>query len=63
MAVQEGRFHFASGLAEQEAMSKALLGYRRQVREDGLIGSELVVALLLALIPPPPAFFPMVAFR
>ena len=30
-------------------MSKALLGYRRQVREDGLIGSELVVALLLAL--------------
>lgn len=53
VAVHEGRFHFAPGLAEQEAMSKALLGYRRQVREDGLIGSELVVALLLALIPPP----------
>jgi hypothetical protein len=53
VAMQEGRFHFAPGLAEQEAMSKALLGYRRQVREDGLIGSELVVALLLALIPPP----------
>jgi hypothetical protein len=44
-------------------MSKALLGYRRQVREDGLIGSELVVALLLALIPPPPEVVPMVAWR
>ena len=63
VAVQEGRFHFAAGLEEQEAMSKALLGYRRQVREDGLIGSELVVALLLALIPPPPVFVPMFAFR
>jgi hypothetical protein len=63
VAVQEGRFHFAPGLEEQEAMSKALLGYRRQVREDGLIGSELVVALLLALIPPPPVFEPMVASR
>ena len=62
VAVQEGRFHFAPGLDEQEAMSKALLGYR-QVREDGLIGSELVVALLLALIPRPPVIVPMVAFR
>ena len=53
VAMQEDRFHFAPGLAEQAAMSKALLSYRRQVREDGLIGSELVVALLLALIPPP----------
>ncbi len=53
VALQQDRFHFAAGLAEQEAMSKALLSYRRQVREDGLIGSELVVALLLALIPPP----------
>jgi hypothetical protein len=53
VAMQEARFHFAAGLAEQEAMSKALLSYRRQVREDGYIGSELVVALLLALIPPP----------
>jgi len=56
VAIQEGRFHFAPGLAEQAAMSKALAGYRRQVREDGLIGSELVVALLLALIPPPPVY-------
>ena len=53
VAMQEGRFHFAPGLAEQAAMSKALLSYRRQVREDGVIGSEIVVALLLALIPPP----------
>ena len=63
VAMQEDRFHFASGLVEQEAMSKALLGHRRQVREDGLIGSELVVALLLALMPPPPVFVPMAAFR
>jgi hypothetical protein len=55
VAVHEGRFHFAAGLPEQEAMNKALVGYRRQVREDGLIGSELVVALLLALLPPPPS--------
>jgi len=63
VAIEEGRFHFTPGLEEQAAMSKALLGYRRQVKEDGLIGSELVVALLLALIPPPPVFVPMVAFR
>jgi hypothetical protein len=56
VAMQENRFHFAARLAEQEAMSKALLSYRRQVREDGVIGSELVVALLLALIPPPPVY-------
>jgi hypothetical protein len=61
VAVEEDRFHFAPDLAEQEAMSKALLGYRRQVRDDGFIGSELVVALLLALIPPPPVIEPMVA--
>lgn len=54
VAVHEGRFHFAPNLPEQQAMTKALQAYRRQVREDGLIGSELVVALLLALIPPKP---------
>jgi hypothetical protein len=54
VAIQESRFHFAAGLAEQEPMSKALVGYHRQVREDGVIGGELVVALLLALIPSPP---------
>ena len=52
VAIEEGRFHFAPGLADQESMSKALLGYRRQVREDGLIGSELVVALLLGVLAP-----------
>ena len=35
VAVQEDRFRFAAGLDEQEAMSKALVGYRRQVRDDG----------------------------
>ena len=53
VAVYEGRFHFAPGLNEQAAMSKALAGYRREVRDDGVIGSELVIALCLALIPPP----------
>jgi hypothetical protein len=62
VATQEDRFHFAAGLAEQEAMTKALVGYRRQVREDGLIGSELVVALLLALIPPVPPYEPFAIF-
>ena len=49
VAVQEGRFHFAPGLSEQAAMSKAMVSYRRQVKDDGYIGSELVVALLLAI--------------
>ena len=39
-------------------MTKALAGYRRQVADDGLIGSELVVALLLALIPTAPTIVP-----
>jgi hypothetical protein len=63
VAVEAGRFRFAPALEEQEAMNKALLSYRRQVREDGVIGSELVVALLLALIPPPMVLEPMVAWR
>jgi len=45
----------------QEALSEALLGYRRQVRDDGYIGSEMVVALLLALRPLPPVPEIMVA--
>ncbi len=60
VAVEEDRFRFAPGLPEQDAMSKALQGYRRQVREDGLIGSELVVALLLAMTPPPPVEEPSI---
>ena len=43
-------------------MNKALLSNRRQVREDGFIGSELVVAQLLALIPPPVVLEPMIAW-
>lgn len=53
VAVYEGRFHFAPRLDEQAAMSKAIVTYRREVREDGQIGSELVVALMLATIPRP----------
>ena len=34
-------------------MSKAIVSYRREVREDGAIGSELVVGLLLAVLPAP----------
>lgn len=54
VAVEEDRFRFAGGLPEQDAMNKALVTYRRQVRDDGVIGHELVVALLLAIIPPRP---------
>jgi hypothetical protein len=54
VAIHAGVFHFAPALPEQAAMSKALQTYRRQVHDDGIVGSELVVALLLALIPPPP---------
>jgi hypothetical protein len=53
VAVQEDRFRFAPNLEEQPAMSKAMAGFRRQVKDDGVIGSELVVALLLAIRPPP----------
>ena len=62
LAVQEDRFRFAAGLAEMDAMSRALTSYRRVVRDDGLIGSELVVALLLAIIPPKPEIVPLVAW-
>ena len=58
VAVERGRFHFAPLLPDQEPMTKALQGYRRQVREDGIVGSELVVALLLALMPPLPPVNP-----
>lgn len=53
IAVEEGRFNFAPRLPEQSAMTQGLVSYRRQVKEDGLIGSELVVALLLAIRPLP----------
>jgi hypothetical protein len=54
VAIAERRFHFMSHIPAQEAMTSALQSYRRQVGADGVVGSELVVALLLALIPPPP---------
>lgn len=53
VAVEQGHFRFQAGLQQQDAMNKALTSYRRQVRDDGIIGSELVVALLLAIIAPP----------
>ena len=53
VAVARGAFRFAAGLAEAEAMKKALLGLTRDVREDGP-GSELCIALSLALRRPPP---------
>ena len=34
-------------------MNKALLNYKRTVREDGEVGTELVVALCLAVLPRP----------
>jgi hypothetical protein len=43
------RLRFAAGLDHQDAMSRALASYRREVAEDGLIGSELVIALALAV--------------
>lgn len=45
--------HFAPDLPAMEQMTKALTSYRRQVGEDGQIGSELVAALCLAITPPP----------
>jgi hypothetical protein len=48
VAVARHAFAFAPGLAEAEAMKKALLGLTRDVREDGP-GSELAVALSLAI--------------
>jgi hypothetical protein len=53
VAVHRGRFHFAPALVQQPAMTKALATFRKEVGADGQIGSELVVALLLAILPPP----------
>jgi hypothetical protein len=44
----EASFRFAADLAEQPAMTKALLAWRRETRDDGP-DSELVVALRHAL--------------
>lgn len=53
VAINADALHFAAGLANQEPMSKALVGYRLEVKEDGEIGAALVVALCLALTKPP----------
>jgi hypothetical protein len=52
LAIHHDRLRFAPALAEQDVMTRALAGYRREVRDDGQVGSELVVALCLALIEP-----------
>lgn len=57
VTMYDDALRFAAGLEGQEQMNKALLSYKRHpaaVKEDGQIGSELVVALCLAIQPPPP---------
>lgn len=53
-AEAEDRLTLDPALREGAAMKKALAGMTREVREDGVIGGEMLVALGLALIPPPP---------
>ncbi|MEX0629689.1 MAG: hypothetical protein WEE67_04530 [Chloroflexota bacterium] len=48
VAVERNSFRFAPGLADEDAMKRALVGLTRNVREEGP-GSELAVALSLAL--------------
>lgn len=52
VAVHAERIHFAPDLDEMGAMTKALASFRREVRDDGQIGSELVTALCLAIAKP-----------
>lgn len=52
VAVHADQLRFAAGLDEMPAMTEAMTSYRRKIREDGLLGSELVVALCLAVAPP-----------
>jgi len=49
VAEQEQRILIRPG-NHGDAMRKALLGYRREVGDDGSIGAELVVALALAVV-------------
>lgn len=62
VAVQDGSFHFAPGLSDQDSMNRALRAFRRQVGDDGIIGAELVVALTLALTSPPQPPEPFILF-
>lgn len=52
VATNSDRVHFAGGLANQKELNRAMTQYRRQVDDDGLIGSELVIALALSLVYP-----------
>ena len=51
VAIARDALHFKARLPAQEAMNKALVSYKRTIREDGEIGVELVVALCLAVLP------------
>ena len=51
IAMNQGMLHFAPGLDAMDQMTKALVSYRRQVKDDGSTGSELVTALCLSLLP------------
>jgi hypothetical protein len=53
VAMRFEEVHFAPDLESQDAMSKALVSYRRTIREDGELGSELVTALCLAIVRQP----------
>lgn len=52
VATHKGALRFAGNLANQSALDKAMVAYRRKVDDDGLIGSELVIALGLTLLYP-----------
>lgn len=52
VAAHSKRLHFAGKLPHLSDMQRALLTYRRKVADDGLIGSELVIALGLTLLYP-----------
>lgn len=45
--------HFEADLDNFDTLATALGHYEQQVREDGLVGTELVVALALAILPRP----------
>lgn len=52
VATHSGTLRFAANLANQTALDRAMTAYRRKVADDGLIGSELVIALGLTLLYP-----------
>jgi hypothetical protein len=59
-AEAEGRLTFDRSLPEWPAMRKALASLTREVKEDGILGGEIVVALALVVIgrtPPRPRIY------